>query len=352
MAKNKLIVLDNPDLQQIEESKALQIKKTFEPMVKMLEGFEKQCAQVFQQAEKVGIDEDLTVIAKRIRLDIAQVRIQTDKIRKEQKEEYLRAGKAIDGASNILKWAVVDKEKRLKEIEDHFETQERNRKIKLQKERADELSKYVEDISHRDLTGMEQDVWEAYLSTKKKDHEDRIEAERIANEERLKKEEEDRLERERIEKENKRLKEEAEQAELKLEKERKERERIEAERQAKLDKEKKETEAKLEKERKENEKKLAEAKAKHDKELEKQRLEKQEAERKLKEAQQKAKEQEERKQKLIQDELNKGDADKVKDLISDLKALKTKYVFKSKKNKKKYADTGTLIDKVVKHIET
>jgi hypothetical protein len=49
-------------------------------------------------------------------------------------------------------------------------------------------------------------------------------------------------------------------------------------------------------------------------------------------------------------ELNKGDTAKVNDLITDLELLKTKYTFKSAKNKKMYADVEKLINKVVNHI--
>lgn len=66
------------------------------------------------------------------------------------------------------------------------------------------------------------------------------------------------------------------------------------------------------------------------------------------EAERKAKEAEEAR---IQSELNKGDAAKVKDLIHDLETLKTKYSFKSAKNKKMYADVSVLIDKVINHIK-
>jgi len=52
----------------------------------------------------------------------------------------------------------------------------------------------------------------------------------------------------------------------------------------------------------------------------------------------------------LEAELNKGDAAKVKDLIADLESLKTKYSFKSAKNKKMYSDVNLLIDKVINHI--
>lgn len=53
----------------------------------------------------------------------------------------------------------------------------------------------------------------------------------------------------------------------------------------------------------------------------------------------------------IQAELNKGDEEKVKDLISDFEAPKTKYVFKSKKNQKMYSEVISLIDEIIAHIE-
>lgn len=56
-------------------------------------------------------------------------------------------------------------------------------------------------------------------------------------------------------------------------------------------------------------------------------------------------------EKRLQDELNKGDEDKVKDLINDLELLKTKYTFKAVKTQKMYADVGLLIDKVTNHIK-
>ena len=74
------------------------------------------------------------------------------------------------------------------------------------------------------------------------------------------------------------------------------------------------------------------------------------------EAELKAKQEEEeeaRKQAELerQKELNKGDADKVKDLLTSLETLKNKYSFDSDKNKKMYQDVGILIDKVITHIK-
>ena len=47
---------------------------------------------------------------------------------------------------------------------------------------------------------------------------------------------------------------------------------------------------------------------------------------------------------------SKEDADKVKDLISDLKALKTKYTFKSKTNQKMFVSVCDYLDKLLNFI--
>ena len=337
--KTELVKLDTPELQVIEKSKAEQIKATFEPMAKMLSEFEDAYNVVVSEAEK-EITFDVTAKAKRLRIDIGKVRIETEKARKEQKEEYLRAGKAIDGVSNILKWAVTDKENKLKEIENYFEIQEQKRLEALQLERAEKLAPYVEDAHERDLAKFADDEFEALLAMKKKEQEDRIAAEKKAEEERIAKEKAEAEERERIRQENEQLRKEAEEREKKAKIEAEKRAKEERERQAKAEAERKERE---EKERKERE--AYEAKLKAERE-EKERMQR-ELEAKA-EAERKAKEEEKAR---IEAELNKGDAAKVKDLIADLTVLKTKYSFKSAKNQKMYADVSMLIDKVINHIE-
>lgn len=345
-----LVKLETPELQAIEQSKAEQIKTTFEPMVQMLSELEAQYSEVVAESEN-GITKEVTAKAKRVRIDIGKVRIATEKIRVAQKEEYLRAGKAIDGVSNILKWVVTDKENKLKEIEDYFEIQEQKRIEALQLQRAEMLLPYVTDAFERKLAEMEEDVWNAYLAAKKKEHEDRLEAERKAEEERIAREKAEAAERQRIREENERLRKEAEerekQAKIEAEKRAKEdearRKKDEAERKAREEKERKEREeyeAKLKAEREERERIQREEEAKRRK-LEEELRAKEEAERKAKEDE----------QARIQAEYSKGDAEKVKDLIADLKALKTKYSFKSKKNIKMYSDVSLLLEKVINHIE-
>jgi len=206
----QVIKLDVPELNGIEASKSTQIKAIFEPMSEMLLEFETQYFEVITEA-KEEITKDVTVKAKKIRLAIGKVRIETEKLRKGQKEEYLRAGKAIDSVSNILKWAITDKEDKLKEIENYFEIQKEKARKLLASQRQEELSRYIEvGYQATNLGDMNPDVWEIYLQAKKNEYNDKVVAEKKAEEKRIKKEKEAEIERTRIMEENERLRKEAE----------------------------------------------------------------------------------------------------------------------------------------------
>jgi len=349
--KTDIVKIDTPELQVLEPSKADQIKKTFEPMAEMLTSFEEQYNQIVVEAKK-EVTQEMTARAKRLRLDIGKVRIETGKIKDKQKEYIKLEDRAIMGVHNILVWAVKEKEDRLKEIEKHFEIQEQKRIEALQAERVERLSVYVEDAHERDLAKFEDDEFEALLSMKKKEQEDRIAAEKKAEEERIAREKAEAEERERIRLENERLKKEAEErdrlakieAEKRARQEEERRSKEEAERKEREDKERKEREAyeaKLRAEREERERIQREEKAKREK-LEAELNAKEEAERIA----------EEEEAKRVQAELNKDDEAKVQDLISDLEVLKTKYKFKSARNTRMYADVTSLIDKLINHIHS
>jgi len=373
----EIVILDGkkvPELQAVGESKALRIKKAFEPMTKMLGGFEDAFNEVISEAESGEITPELMAKAKRLRLDIGKIRIKTGKLKDKEKQEARRESKAIQGVHNILVWAVKDKEDKLKEIEKHYERIEEQRIEQLQSERVEALSPYVEDAEERRLGDMDTDVWEAYFNGKKQQYLDRVEAERIAEEERKEKERiaairaerEKQLrpyfqfvpdnhpdfgeledsewedffaemkqakevydkEQEKIRKENERLQKEAKKAAEKAKKERKAREKEEAKRKAK---EEEEREARQAAER--------EAKRKQE-ELESKLKAKEEAERKAKEEEEKRK----------QAELSKKDSDKIKDLVKSLENIKTSFTFESKKNKAMYKSVGELIDKTINYI--
>lgn len=358
-----IIVLDEP-LKGIEVSKSQQIKAIFEPMANMLSQFEASYDTLIGITEETGVTEEIIKQAKRLRLDIGQVRIKTEKLRIAQKQEYLIAGKAIDGVSNILKWAVTDKENKLKEIENYFIVKEQERLKKLQVSRANQISLYLEDAQTRRLSDMEDDVWEAYFNSKKKEYEDRLEAEKQAKLEKELRDIQEALRWERADiikpyynffnDENidlgkitndefeiilhnlktKKSEYDKEQSKTKEENERLKKEIARKEKERKVEKEK--NEVKLKNERDANKLIVKAEKVKQDR-LEEELKTKEDAE--LKEKQDK--------EIAIQAELNKDDSDKIKDLMNDLVLLKTKYSFKSDGNKVLHSRVNCLIDSII-----
>jgi hypothetical protein len=336
--KSQLVKFEVPELKLVEQRKATKIKETFLPMAEMLETFEERFNEIILES-KNGITQDLSLQAKRLRLDVAQVRIETGKLKDKQKEKIKIEDKAIMAIHNILVWAVSEKEDKLKAIEKDAEIKEQKRLEALQLERVKIMLPYIDDAENRKFSDMEDDVFQAYFTTKKQAHLDLIEAEKKAEADRIAKEKKEAEEHKRIEAENAKLKAEREAIEKKAEAERKERNKLEAERLAK--------EAKVEAERLRLQN-IANAKHEAELKIERDKAAKLEAE---KLANQKALEDAEKaKEASLQAELSKGDADKVKDLISDLKALKTKYTFKSKTNQKMFVSVCHYLDKLLNFI--
>jgi colicin import membrane protein len=333
---NKLMTIDAPELEGVEVSKAKKIKETFLPMSKMLAEFEEAYNEILSAKE---ITPELVSKAKRLRIDIGKVRIETGKIKDKQKEYIKLEDRAIMGVHNILVWAVKEKEDKLKEIENHFERQILKELEELQANRVKAISPYLADAHERDLSGMDNDVWKAYFNTKKQEHLDLIAAEKKAEEERIAKAKAEEAEQKRIRKENEALRaeREAKQAADKLESEK--REKIEAEArkvQEAREKAHEKAQAILAEEVAKAKRLLQEEREKAEKELE----EKAKAEQaKIDEA-----------KRAEQERLSKGDKGEKQALELALDKMKYTYSFKSAKNKKMYKDVGLLLDKVIDHI--
>ena len=229
------------ELAGLDKSKAKQIEAVFAPMVKMLKEFE----AVYDEIAAMEINPDTCKKAKRLRLDIGRVRIDADKVRKVQKEEYLRAGNAIQGVYNILKFAVADKEEKLKDIETHYERIEADKKKRLQTEREAELLKYDVEQTGSTLTlgDMDDVVWDNYLAGTKANHEAVVAAEKKAEEERVEAEQKEAEAREKMRLENEQLRKEAAEAT-----------RVKAEADREAEEERQAREAKIQEEREAREK--------------------------------------------------------------------------------------------------
>ena len=238
-------------------------------------------------------------------------------------------GKEQNARKNELNREGEANELVLFEAENHLENLEKERLEALRIERAELLSEYVDDAYERVLNNMEPDVWEAYLATKKQAHLDLLQAELQAEKERQKVLDEQEAEKKRIKLENARLLEEANQrakiAEEKVALQVAEQEKIDADNLAKQ----KVIDDRIAKEKIESDRIKNELEAKKQAELDLIKS----------------------KELALQNELKKGDAEKVLDLIKSLESIKTKFTFESEVCVKMFEDVNGLLDKVIVFIE-
>lgn len=274
---NELVKVDMSQY-GLEESKAAEVKKDFDAVLKIAVELEDSFNEII--AKPLALE--LCAEAKALRLKYVKVRTAIAAVHKERKAFYLSGGRAIDGLKNAYTHAVEGNEARLEAIEKHFENIELERIAKLQSERMAECAKYEIDAALMSLGSMTADVWTNYIAGVELQYKARKDAEAKAESDRIDREKAEAEERELIRIENVRLKAEADEREraakiesdkraaeekerLKKEAaERAERQRIEEERQlaeqaerdriaAEREKERKDAEAKLQAERDERE---------------------------------------------------------------------------------------------------
>jgi hypothetical protein len=190
---NEITVLN--ELKVLSPSKAEQIEAAFKPMLETLKDMEAAYDMVMYQE----ISPELCKKAKRLRLDIAKIRLAADKVRKTEKEQYKVGADAIQGMYNILKFGTSEKEESLKNLETHYERIEADRKQKCEDERQALLLPYYAMIGvQMNLSDKTVEEWEKYLAMVKAADQsrlDKIESDRIAQELIDKKEADEREER-------------------------------------------------------------------------------------------------------------------------------------------------------------
>ena len=211
----------------------------------------------YREVIKLDIEETNTSkIAKELRLKIVKNRTQGIGVwHKTTKDFFLKGGQFVDAIKRKEEAVNIQMEETLEQIEKYAENKEKERLAKLQADRLELISPYLENIFGLDLAIMSDEMFENFLIGSKQKHEAKIEAEKLESE-RIEKERLAEIERQKaIEDENIRLKKEAEEKKKALELERK----AQAEKEAKL---KAEADAKLKAEREAKEKLEAEIKAK------------------------------------------------------------------------------------------
>ncbi len=390
----------------LQESKAKEISAMFKPMLNRMVELEDQ----FNEVIDLPVSEETCEKAHNLRLEYVKTRTGTAKVHKELKAFYLQGGRFVDGWKNAQLMASQGIEDKLSNIENHYAIQEKERIVKIQEKRAKVLKKFDLDIVPGNLGELDATMWNNYLTGTKVNYDKKKEEERKFLQEQVEKEEAHKKEEARIRKEGERLAEEARARKVEEEMRKKRmneltdiglmfngkefcykdinvhwteiltmtnvkfdklmirvkermtvilKEEAGAEERARVEKleqedKLKEVEEKERLEREEKERKAEKVRAaerkKIDDQLKKQREEKEAAEAKLKAIEDFKERKRMEEEARVQAELSKGDADKFKDLISDMETLKTKYTFKSNVYKGKYSSVITLLDKIINYI--
>lgn len=177
------LVLVNPKEFGIEESKANELIGNLPQIIKERAILEEQ----FDKVIKLDIEDSETIDkARELRLLVQKNRTQGINVwHKTTKDFFLKGGQFVDAIKRKENVVNERMENDLTQIEKHAEIKEQKRLEQLQQDRADKLSKYVENAFDLSLGMMEEDVFNAYYNSKKKEYEDRLAAEKKAEEERL-----------------------------------------------------------------------------------------------------------------------------------------------------------------------
>lgn len=210
----------------LEPETAKTLEEYFAPFYELAEGWKRRADGIIVTATS-QVDE--MAKARAYRLDLKNMRVKIEKMRKELKEDSLRKGQTIDKVAKILTSMIEPTEEYLQLQEDFAKIQEANRREELVKTRSAELIPFLTDpagVKMYDLGGMPEEVYQTTLSGIKVAHEQRVEKARLEKEEQARIAREKTAEDERIRLENERLKKEGREREEKLKAERLKNERL------------------------------------------------------------------------------------------------------------------------------
>lgn len=190
---------------QLEESKALKIQSCFVGVAAEAQAL----VDMYPEFVNKEITEELVDLATEYKKRVAKTRSSITKIRKSEKEFYLRGGQFVDAIGKKLITPLEEIEGNLEPIINHFELLEAKRRAELRDKRWAELSQFTERYPER-LDIMEEEDYQTLLAGAKVRHQEEIETRKLA--EAKAKEEAEAFE--RLQEENNRLRREAEAARL------------------------------------------------------------------------------------------------------------------------------------------
>lgn len=157
--------------------------------------------EVVKKASSIKVtSEDQTDVmqqARKVRLELKDIRVHVENTRVELKEDSLREGKAIDGMANIIKAIIVPVEAYLEKQEKFAEEQKKIRDEEKFANRIELLTPYVPDVSVYNVREMSNETFEKLLADSKAAYQAQKDAEKKAEEERLEQERKFKLHNER-----------------------------------------------------------------------------------------------------------------------------------------------------------
>ncbi len=183
------------------------LKKLQEPY----KGMDKKYLELIPNVDEILSKKEITLQliskAKVVKGALVKIRTWSERIKKKEKEIFLRWWDATQAVYNKVKETIKDKEDKLDKVIKHFENIEIQRKRELRLERIEQLNPYnVENILEIDLWNMDALVFSAFLANSKSEYEEKIKQQKRKAE----KEKEERGEKEKLRKENEKLKRENE----------------------------------------------------------------------------------------------------------------------------------------------
>ena len=150
----------------LTESEALTIEQAFLPKVNEA-GI---LINIYEGIIAKELTPELVVEAKELRLKLVKVRTGLTEVHKSQKNYFLCAGRFVDAWKNKLTLPVEQMEEKLQAIEQHFFNIEKQRLAELEQSRLALITPYMESTFGMDFKTMPQDVFDAYLESKKQAH--------------------------------------------------------------------------------------------------------------------------------------------------------------------------------------
>ncbi len=200
------ITIINPKEFGLEENKALELTSGLTLILTERETLKNAYIDVID----LDVTEDNLATFKELRIKIMKNRTQgIEKWHKEKKEVFLRGGQFVDAIKKSESFENERMETALLEKEKHFENLEKERLKAIHNERVGKLQPFNYEIGNVDFSAMDENMFNAILLGAETNHKTKLEAERLAEEQRLEtlrieaeEKENQRLEMERLKKEN------------------------------------------------------------------------------------------------------------------------------------------------------